>query len=113
MNEFVNMIKACGYKVYMRKPSDTWCYYTNGTDIAYCQWSGFRGASVSTVHRPNTTTGTSFHIADNVSPETIRAALHCYVPSWASNRYLAATVKWSSWAAFHKADKFNSEYVEI
>ena len=108
----IALIKSCGFRVFMRNPSDKHCHYTDGTRIAYCQWSDHR-PYVSTVHFPNRQCGTGYHFADAITADTIRDALNCQAPCWAYRADRAATVKWSSWDAFHKSSKFNQELKEV
>lgn len=112
MRRVVTMIKAAGFRVFMRSPSDTWCYYTDGTRIAYAQSGRFR-ESLTTTHIPNRTTGTGFHYADEITPENIRGAIACHAPSWAWGRDAEASRKWRDWDTFRNSDAFNRAYREV
>lgn len=119
-NEIIDLIKAQGYRVFASKnkaanpESVTHCYYTDGTHIAYAQWSRGSTGGVYTQHRPNTNCGTGFHLSPNITPETIRDALQCKAPNWATQHARDAVVKYRDWDHFLNSSKFNQEtYVEI
>jgi len=115
-NEYIEMMKAQGWKVYKRTPEGIfkceYCYCTDGTNIAYVQWSDGR-PQVSTVHLPNKQTGTGFQFADSITPDSVRKAMDCVAPSWASNKDRASVHKWKNWEEFHKANSFNAELTEV
>lgn len=92
----IEMLKAKGYRVFMRRPTDTYCYFTtqDGKKIGYLQTNPPRACSV---HRPNTKTGTGF-MADSVD-EAIN--MHC--PSWARHHH-QDVVKWRDIEHFRSAD---------
>ncbi len=114
-NEYIDMMKAQGWKVYYRPAKGTfkgeYCYVTDGTNIAYAQWSDGR-PSVSTVHMPNRQTGTGFQFADRITAETVSKAMSTLAPSWARQADVSSVHKYKNWEAFHKANSFNSELVE-
>ena len=115
-NEYIEMMKAQGWKVYKRTPEGIfkceYCYCTDGTNIAYVQWSDGR-PQVSTVHLPNKQTGTGFQFADSITPASVRKAMDCVAPSWASNKDRARVHKWKNWEEFHKANSFNAKLAEV
>jgi hypothetical protein len=115
-NEYIEMMKAQGWKVYRRIAKGAfkceYCYCTDGTNIAYVQWSDCR-PSVSTVHYPNRTTGTGFRFADKITPETIQKAMNCIAPSWATQSDRASVLKYKTWEEFHKSNSFNAEMIEV
>ena len=113
---YIEMMKAQGWKVYKRnglggRPSE-YCYCTDGTNIAYVQWSEGR-PQVSTVHVPNRMTGTGFQFADSITPETIRAAMDCHAPSWVRVGEIPSVRKYKDWEAFHHSNTFNAELAEV
>jgi hypothetical protein len=112
---FIAMMKECGYRVFINPAAPygvTWCHYTDGTRIGYAQWS--RGdTSVGTVHMPSHSVGTGFKYADSITPETLRDALHCHAPGWASLRDAASVRKYANWDAFHNADSFKRQSYEV
>jgi hypothetical protein len=110
------MMKSQGWKVYQRLTQITYrgenCYCTDGTNIAYVQWTDGR-PSVSTVHYPNKQTGTGFQFADRITAETVSKAMGCLAPSWARQSEVASARKYKNWEAFHTANSFNAELVEV
>lgn len=113
-NSHVELIKSLGYRVFMHERSDTWCHYTDGTRIAYCQW-GERayGMRVATVHKPNRATGTGFVISETIDVQSLTAAINCIAPSWASRSDAASVKKWKDWDEFHNSNQWHRQYVEV
>ena len=110
-NGYVEMMRAEGWQVYARDKGE-YCYVTDGAHIAYVQWSDGR-PQVSTVHVPNTQTGTGFQFADEITPEVIRLAMDCVAPSWAKDRDRQSVRKYKDWNEFHNSNSFNSELREV
>lgn len=111
---YVSFIKAAGYRVFMRRPStDEYCYYTDGARIGYAEWTGYRGPCVSSVHVPNRTTGTGFSVADEITAESLRDAISCHAPDWATARERNSVRKYPSWTAFHGQDAWHAQLVEV
>ena len=111
---YVSVIKASGYRVFMRKPqTDEYCFYTDGTRIGYAQWSNARGPHVSSVHIPSRIAGTGFHVADKITPESLRGAITCHAPYWATAAERTIVRKYPSWEAFHAEDGFKSSLTEV
>lgn len=110
-NGYVEMMKAEGWKVYTRDRAE-YCYCTDGTNIAYVQWSNL-GDRVTTVHKPNRTTGTGFSIAETITPQTIRTALQMFAPNWADSKDRRSVRKYKDWEEFHHADSFNAQLREV
>lgn len=115
-NGYIEMMKAEGWRVFLRKDSITgrnaeWCHVTDGTNIAYVQWRD--RVSVSTVHKPNRTTGTGFNVSDSITPAAIRHALYMVAPNWATATDIESVKKWKNWEEFHQADSWNSELFEV
>lgn len=109
-------IRSCGYRVFVRasksRIDSEYCFYTDGTRIAYAQWADLR-TMVSSVHKPNRTTGTGFQVSGAITADTLRDALECHCPNWA-NRGDAKTVqKYADWDAFHNESAFNKELREV
>lgn len=107
----VARIKHCGYRVFMCPPSNTYCYYTDGTRIGYAQWG--QTTRVTTVHKANTTTGTGFIISDEITPATLREALITHAPTWAASWDRASIHKYKDWAAFRAADPWHDQLQEM
>lgn len=118
-DEVLEMIREAGYTAYMRKPEDTWCYYTDGTRIASAQWGRAtmidHGVSVRlyTVHKPNKTTGTGFSLdGDEITPADLAIGFE-YAPAWATPSQRRSVVKYRDWAEFAGASEWNSEYKPV
>lgn len=112
MNDYVEMMQEQGWKVYARGEKFTYCYCTDGVNIAYVQWSDGR-PQVGTVHIPNKTTGTGFRYADDITPSTVRGAMITVTPHWADAKDLASVRKYKDWNEFHKSNSFNAQLVEV
>lgn len=111
--QVLGMLKGAGFQVYMRKPAtDEYCYCTDGTGIAYVQWSDYR-TSVSTVHVPNKQTGTGFQFADEITIANVQAAMRCGSPHWASERDRSSVRKYKSWEDFHTKDSWNAGLSQV
>lgn len=106
-----------GCKVYQRKPeSDTWFYYTDGTNIGYVQFPRRECPSLSSVHMPNSTSGTGFKLTDRweeINERGMRNAMMMVAPHWATSSDAKASKKWRNWDAFHAANAYNAEYQEV
>ena len=115
-SSYIDMMKAQGWKVYKRTANGIfkaeYCYCTDGTHIAYVQWSDGRPL-VSTVHKPNRTTGTGFQFDDRITPDSIRKAMLCVAPTWAKARDIQSVHKYKDWNEFHKSSSFNAEMFEV
>ena len=80
----IDAVTAAGFDVYMRKPADTWLIFTDGKNVGYLQHDRLAGYTISTVHIPNTTTGTGFQVERHISKfdrEKLRRAFIHY-PDW-------------------------------
>ena len=108
---YVEMMKAEGWKVYTRNNAK-YCYVTDGTHIAYAQWSDGRD-HVSSVHMPNRQTGTGFMIYDRITPESIREAMNCHAASWATASDVLSVRKYKNWEAFQNSNSFNAMLFEV
>ncbi len=111
--DVIETMKADGLRVYMRKPSDTYCFITDGQGIAYAQWGNSSTVGVSTVHVPNTTTGTGFALGEEIIPANVRKAMKMVAPSWALQRELASVHKYKNWEEFHGKDSWHAQLVEV
>lgn len=109
--EVIKAIQVAGFSVYMRNPTDTWCYFTDGKNIGYLQTDSLKGLSISTVHIPNCTSGTGYGLTEgrlrieDISETVLRDAF-ILAPSWADQRSRASVVKWKDWETFSKANKW-------
>lgn len=114
MNAVVEMLKASGLQVYMRKLDAEYCFATDGTGIAYVQWS--RGENrVSTVHMPNKMTGTGFNMVEGeaITPENVRKAMYAVAPGWAKPNEIQSVRKYKSWDDFHGQDSWNAALFQV
>ena len=115
-NDYIKMMKAQGWKVYKRSGlggrSSEYCYCTDGTHIAYVQWSDGR-PMVSTVHKPNKQTGTGFQFDNRITPGSASKAMLCIAPSWAKARDVPSVHKYKNWEEFHQSSEFNAEMTEV
>jgi hypothetical protein len=109
---FIELIKAQGYRVFIRGEKPTYCFFTDGTRIGYAQWEAYR-QSVSSVHMANKLTGTGFGVADEITPASLKEALNMSYPHWATDPCRASVKKYADMDAYLKATKWNSELIEI
>lgn len=109
----INLIKSFGYRVFVPKGNleSTYCYFTDGVNIGYAQW-GRMGTRVGTVHIPNVQCGRGFVTETDITEETLKQAF-CIAPSWATSSDRASVRKYKNFEAFIKADRINSELVEV
>ena len=90
----IEFIKKQGYRVFVsEKTNPTYCYYSDGKNVGYAQWSDFR-AYVGTVHIPNKQTGTGFSVADAITEGSLKSGF-AMLPSWASGTDRGFVVKYS------------------
>lgn len=112
-NSIIAKVQSFGFTVYMRKPSDTWLYFTtpDGKSIGYLQDGRLEGISLGTVHVPNRTSGTGFQVERNADALTKEDLQRCFAaaPHWAG-RDAASVVKWRDIDAMIAANIFNREY---
>ena len=114
MQDFCKAAAKAGFDVYMRKPSDTYAYFTNGKNIGYAQLDRFHGISLSTVHIPNQTSGTGFSLGEPESLE--RAYLETafqIAPDWAGGSSRQSVRKWPTLYAFLDANKWGGGLSKI
>lgn len=105
-------IQDLGFDVYMRDPKDTYCYYTDGTQIGYVQEGRFEGYAISTVHVPNRQTGTGFRMVDHapeITPVGLQAGFAQY-PSWARADQRSSVVKWRDIEHFLNSDSWRKGF---
>ncbi len=100
-------------RVFVRDTENpTYCFFTDGEHIGYAQWSTSR-SSVSTVHKPNKSTGTGFTVADEITRETLLAAMQTIAPHWVSAADRASVRKYRDIDDYLKSSKWNSELTEV
>lgn len=107
-------VQSLGFDVYMRSPDDTWLLFVDGDRIGYLQCGHFGGYSLSTVHKPNRTTGTGFQILVDVDLEGLdRDALEralVSAPHWANGPERQSVSKWKGIDEYRAGGLFNAEY---
>ena len=112
--EMIAFIKSCGYRVFVLPSKSNieneFCYFTDGKNIGYAQWSGY-STHVSSVHKPSRENGTGYQVSEKINRETLDYAINLVKPGWDRGR--AAVAKYANWEAYHNANKFNSQLVEI
>lgn len=86
LRQLACQLLARGYRVFCSPELywQTYCFYSDGTRIAYAQQDRLQGLSFATVHKPNPTSGTGFKVDcvnDMVSAE--EALRGC--PGWAAS----------------------------
>ncbi len=110
-HDTIAKVQGFGFSVYMRKDSDTWLLFTDGKNIGYLE-DGPYGFNFSTVHKPNTTSGTGFQIGRNENDFSEADLKNCFVavPSWADSRSRASVAKYRDIAEYINATSFNREY---
>jgi len=115
INTDAQAIKEHGFKVYMRKPSDSYMFFTDGKSIGYFQSDKYRPATISTVHKPNGTTGTGFRVVDDADPKNKKDLERGFdfCPNWASGRDRASVIKWRDMAEFLEDNDWNAGYSEV
>lgn len=107
----VSHLVLAGFSVYMRDPDkDEYALFTDGNRIGYIQWSK-PGITMSTVHRPNRTTGTGFAVGEpgKMTRENFERAF-ATAPNWIRGTDLNSVKKWRDWEEFANANDFNREY---
>ena len=101
--ETIEAIKSLGFKVYQSPDPDwrTYLFFTDGDRIGYLQKGDGGELSISTVHKPNRQTGSSFGMGDlsGITREGLEVAFR-HAPGWAYSVDRAATHKWPTVEAF-------------
>lgn len=109
----IERVQGFGFDVYMRKNTDTYLLFTDGTRIGYMQVERFGGYSFSTVHVPSTSHGTGFQIGRHEDDFTKADLMACFAIA-PERAYRAHEVrKYKDMAHYLKSDPWKSEYVKI
>jgi hypothetical protein len=114
--QIINAVIDAGFTPYMRNREDTYMLFTDGTRIGYLQVNRFDGISMSTVHKPNTRTGTGFKIdlplGARIDKETLEKAF-VGAPSWAYASDRAAVQKYLDIDEYVNRDQWNRGFKPI
>ena len=113
--ETIDAIHEAGFRVFMRTPYDSWLYFVDDADrIGYAQETRSGFVSISTVHIPNSETGTGFVLDDipSLSADNLAKAF-VIAPRWATGSDRASVKKWASWEAFKASSPLNADYKMI
>lgn len=112
--ETINTIIKQGFKVYMRDTDDSYAYIESEDGICYIQHSRITGYSITTVHKPNKSTGTGYGLYSDVgrvTPKMLNEAIRTRYPHW---DYGAPSVsKYTSMEHYTKGSKFNTIYKQV
>lgn len=109
--KIIDAVASAGFDVWMRNPKDSWLLFTDGKNIGYLQDDRLAGYCISTVHKPNTSSGTGFQIARHV-PDFGRGMLlgafaHC--PEW-YRRDASSVHKYKDMEDYRSESSFNQSY---
>jgi hypothetical protein len=96
IQEIIDSIKSQGFQVYAPEKLTAYCFFTDGIRIGYADFNRMEGVRFSTVHKPNSFTGTGFMAKD------LHEALSL-APDWVSFRERAISSKYRDFADFHKS----------
>lgn len=91
IHQLIEKAKEQGFEVYAPKDLSSYFYFSKDDKIGYCQFNEYRGASFSTVHKANSTSGTGYKV-DSFEQALINR------PHWASSG--DPVVKYSSLEEF-------------
>lgn len=107
-----DQIKAFGFRVFMRDPSDTYAYFSDGEYIGYAQYCPYEGWTLATVHYPNPSSGTGYQVCRHVSTPTralLETALDRSNAAWGFSQEVK---KYESLDAFLNASDWNKGFKE-
>ena len=113
--ETIDAIHEAGFRVFMQTPYDSWLYFVDDADrIGYAQETRSGFVSISTVHVPNSETGTGFVLDDipSLSANNLAKAF-VIAPGWVTGGQAASVKKWANWEAFKASSPFNADYKMI
>lgn len=98
---YVVKLKSFGFRVFVptNMQNATWCYFVEGDKIGYLQAPTWSLPSISTVHKPNVTSGTGFKLREvdwqTLTKDVCQMAF-AHAPSWADAREVASVQKFAS-----------------
>lgn len=115
-HDIIQQVLSLGFRVYMRNRSDRYFYFTrsDGTGVGYLQLSSLCGVEMSTVHRPNRTTGTG-HMLGVVRQITVGALeqAFAFAPPWATQKERESIVKYKDIEEYNKVERGLPPLVEV
>jgi hypothetical protein len=114
LSHAIDIVKAAGYSVYMRREDCTWMIYSDGKNIGYLQRSWRGGYDITTVHKPNTSSGTGFKAHEVLGESELADKLKdgfIFAPLWA--RENSSVRKYRDIEEYLNADDFNRQYVKV
>lgn len=111
--KIIAKVQSFGFDVYMRNPErDTWLLFTDGKRIGYLQYLPMEGFTLSTVHKPNKTTGTGIQVkrhAEDFNKEDLERCFEL-APGWLPRDGIASITKWRDIDEYRSANSFNVDY---
>ena len=105
----IDCVKGFGFKVYQRKDSDSWIYYTFNDSIAYLEIGRFEGFNISSVHIKNVSTGSGYQVFQGVELTRVNLMQGFSGPSWTSCR----SKPFKDMDSFINSCAFNKSYQEV
>ena len=111
--ESVEYIASLGYRVFMRDPSDTYAYFSDGTRIGYVEHDRMAGFTISTVHMPSRDVGTGYQVSRHgpLTSELLEEAIRTHTPAW-DRRNSSAVLKYRDLDQFLASSTWNAGFVE-
>lgn len=113
--EALEAIEAAGFTAYMRNRTDSWCLYTDGQRIAMLQRAFLAGYTISTVHKPNRTTGTGWQMfrgTFDLTPDNLAAGFKDH-PGGATTAERASIHKYAGIDDYRAESRFNADYAPV
>jgi len=111
--EIIEAVKAAGFKVYMRDPSDTWMIYADGDKLAYLQADRWGYAKISTLHKPVQGSGNGSGFGLDGIPNLSRDQLtkgFAHGPAWAGGLRVE---KYKGIEEYKSQSSWNAAYQEV
>lgn len=94
LTDFAKQLLANGFRVFHTPSHPSYLFAVIDGQIGYVQEADGGGYKYTTVHKPNTETGTGFRFTEGaLSVETMRACCKCFAPEW-WGRNTASVKKW-------------------
>lgn len=112
----LDFLHSLGLEVYMRNRDDSYLIFSDGKRLGYLEHHAFNGFTLTSVHVPNSTTGTGFQVArhaPSVDEPQLRRCLTLTEPGWLPSRDRGKTVKYRSPESYFSASSFNRQYKPI